>query len=113
LGIWNSVSFEWCNFAFAHLWQVVIGTNVNFEFCNLYGATTASPDFIKWAYHQRVVFTNVVTLEGWHYCLTNRPLAYKAGGPEFMEWASNQFNLYINTNNPQAWINWSRENLQK
>lgn len=111
MGIWNSAYFEWCNFAYAQIWQPFIGKNASIEFCNLYGATTASKDFIKWAYHQRVVFTNVTTLEQWHYCVTNR-LDYQAGSADFMQWASNNFNTYIVTNNPQAWIDWSRENLK-
>jgi uncharacterized protein YjbI with pentapeptide repeats len=111
MGIWNSVSFAWCNFAYAHLGIVHIGTNVNFEYCNLYGATTSSPDFIKWAYHQPVVFTNIISMQEWYHCVTNR-LDYKAGSPEFMAWASNQFTTFINTNNPQAWLNWSRDNLK-
>jgi hypothetical protein len=111
LGIWNSVSFSWCNLAYAHLWHPFIGTNVSIEFCNLYGATTMSPELIKWAFRQRVVFANIVTLEKWHYCVTNR-LEYKTGSPEFVEWASNQFNTYVVTNNPKAWLDWSRENLK-
>ena len=39
-------------------------------------------------------------------------LDYKAGGPEFIRWASNQFNTYIVTNNPQAWLDWSRDDLK-
>ena len=79
--------------------------------CNLYGATTSSREFIKWAYHQRVVFTNITTLEQWHYCVTNR-LDYQVGSPDFIQWASNNFNTYIVTNNPQSWIDWSRNNLK-
>ena len=111
LGIWNSVSFAWCNFANAHFGHPAIGTNVSMEYCNLFGATASSPDFIKWAYHQPVVFTNVTTLDGWHCSVTNK-LDYKAGSPEFIRWASNQFNTYVVTNNPQAWLDWSRDNLK-
>ena len=112
IGIWNAVHFKWCNFAYAQIWQPFIGTNASIEYCNLFGATTASRDFIKWAYHQRIVFTNVTTLEQWHNCVTN-VLNYQAGSPEFMQWASNNFTTYVVTNNPQAWIDWSRENLNQ
>ncbi len=80
---------------------------------NLYSflVGTSSRDFIKWVYHQRVAFTNVTTLEQWYNCITNG-LNYQAGSPEFFQWASNNFNTYIVTNNPQAWIDWSRENLK-
>lgn len=112
VGIWNSVAFEWCNFAYAQIWPFAIGTNVSFEYCNMYGARTSSPEFIKFAYHQRVVFTNVTSLEEWHHCVTN-VLDYKAGSPEFMAWASNQFITNIKTNDVKAWLDWSRENLHK
>ena len=62
-------------------------------------------------FHQRVAFTNVTTLEQWHSSVTN-VLNYQAGSPEFFQWASNNFNAYIVTNNPQAWIDWSRDNLK-
>jgi hypothetical protein len=110
LSIWDSISFGWCNFAYANLSGVSIGNNVSSVCCNLFGAT-ASPDFIKWASHQHAVFTNVVSLEDWHYCVTNK-IALTAGGSEFMNWASNQFSIYNRTNDTQAWLNWSRENLK-
>jgi uncharacterized protein YjbI with pentapeptide repeats len=113
MGIWNSVSFSWCNLAYAHFWQPIIGTNVSIFCCNLFGATTASPAILQWAFHQRVAFTNIVSLEKWNYCVTNRMVNYQEGGPQFMEWASNQYNSYIVTNNPKAWLDWSRENLHR
>ncbi len=36
---------------------------------------------------------------------------YETGGPEFMEWASNQYTSHIVTNNPKAWLDWSHDNL--
>jgi hypothetical protein len=117
LNILNSVSFFACNFAYADLTHVFIGVNGftntsdTLFCCNLYGAT-ASPDIIKFARHQLVAFTNIVSLEKWNYCVTNRMLVFQRGGPEFMNWASNEFSIYNKTNNPQAWLDWSRENLQ-
>lgn len=112
MGIWNSVSFSWCNFANANIGLPYPGTNSTIEYCNLFGAKTSSPDFIKWAFHQQVVFTNVTSLEKWNHCVTNG-LKYEAGSPEFISWASNQYNTYIQTNNPQGWLEWSRDNLKK
>lgn len=117
LNIFNSVHFFACNLAYSDLTPVFIGVNGftntadTFFCCNLYGAS-ASPDVIKFARHELVVFTNIVTLQKWNYCLTNRTLLFRRGGPEFMDWASNQFSIYNKTNDPQAWLNWSRENLQ-
>jgi hypothetical protein len=111
LGIWQNVSFFNCNLAFATLWQPAIGTNSSLFCCNLYGATTSSPEFIKWAYGQLLAFTNITSLERWNYCVTNRIVLYQNGGPQFMEWASNQFTTYIKTNDTQAWLEWSRDNL--
>ncbi|MDB6057451.1 MAG: hypothetical protein JWO95_1295 [Verrucomicrobiales bacterium] len=111
MGEWRNVSFVHCNFANAELWQPFIGTNTTLFCCNLYNAKTSSPDFIKWAHGQRLVFTNVTSLDTWRYCVTN-VLHYEQGGPQFMEWASNQFNTYINTNDTKAWLAWSKANLQ-
>lgn len=113
MGIWKNVSFNWCNFAHAAIWNAFIGTNVSLLACNLFDVKTQSPDFIKWVCHQNVAFTNIVSLEKWNYCVTNGMVHYSVGGPEFMEWASNQFTIYIKTNNPQAWLDWSRDNLKK
>ncbi len=110
IGELKNVDFAHCNFADAELWQPFIGTNAAFEFCNLYNAKTSSPEFIKWAYGQRLVFTNITSLDRWRYCVTNG-LTYQQGGPEFMEWASNQFTTYIKTNDVKAWLDWSRQNL--
>jgi uncharacterized protein YjbI with pentapeptide repeats len=111
MGMWQNVSFSWCNFALADLAMVAIGTNASLFCCNLYGAKTSSPDFIKWAYGQQIAFTNITSLERWHYCITNRMVHYETGGSQFMEWASNQFTTYIKTNNTQAWLDWSKQNL--
>jgi uncharacterized protein YjbI with pentapeptide repeats len=114
---WNSVSFMWCNLAHADLTSTLVGVNGytntsdTLFCCNLFGAT-ASPDLIKWARHQLLAFTNVVSLEKWNYCVTNRMVFFQRGGPEFMNWASNQFSVFNKTNDPQAWLNWSRANLQ-
>ena len=62
MGIWNSVSFEWCNFANSVFINPFIGS-------------------------------------------------FTEGGPQFMEWASNDYNTCIVTNNPKAWLDWSRDNL--
>ena len=68
LNIMNSVEFMGCNLAYANLTDVFIGVNGftntpdTFFCCNLYGAI-ASPDVIKFASHQLVAFTNVVSLE--------------------------------------------------
>jgi uncharacterized protein YjbI with pentapeptide repeats len=114
----NSVEFFGCNLAYADLTHALIGVNGytntadTFFCCNLYGAT-ASPDTIKFVSHQLVAFTNVVSLEEWEHCVTNGVvMRFQKGGPEFMSWASNQFSIYYKTNDPQAWLNWSSENLK-
>ncbi len=113
MGVWNSASFSWCNLAYANFGVLFFGTNVSVFCCNLFGAKTASPEILQWASHQRVAFTNIVSLEQWNYCVTNRMVNYEEGGPEFMEWASNQYNSYIVTNNPKAWLDWRRDNLHR
>lgn len=109
---WSSAYFPWCNLAFADISNVHGTTNDTLFCCNLFGAT-ASPDTIVWAQNQLVTFTNVVTLEKWKGCATNGLIPYERGGPEFMKWASNQFAIYHKTNDPQAWLDWRRVNLQK
>ena len=117
LSILNSVEFFGCNLAYADLTHVFIGVNGftntsdTFFCCNLYGAI-ASPDTIKFVSHQLVAFTNVVSLEKWNYCVTNRTVVFQKGGPTFMNWASNQFSIYYKTNDPQAWLNWKRANVE-
>jgi len=114
----NSVEFFGCNLAYADLTHAFIGVNGytntadTFFCCNLYGAI-ASPDTIRFVSHQLVTFTNVVSLEQWKHCSTNGvAMRYQKGGPEFMNWASNQFAIYNKTNDPQAWLNWRRANLE-
>ena len=44
---------------------------------------------------QLVTFTNIVTLEEWRHSSTNgAAMLYQRGGPQFMNWASNQFAIY-------------------
>lgn len=107
----NSVHFMTCNFAYADLTYTLVGVNGytntldTLWCCNLYGAT-ASPDFIKFASHELVTFTNIVSLEQWRHSVTNGAvMIYQRGGPEFMNWASNAFSIYNKTNDPQAWLN--------
>jgi hypothetical protein len=114
----NSVCFMNCNFAYADLRYASVGVNGytntsdTLWCCNLFGAT-ASPDFIKFASHQLVTFTNIVSLEKWRHSVTNGAvMIYQRGGPEFMNWASNQFAIYNKTNDPQVWLNWRRANLE-
>ena len=110
---WNSVFFFACNLAYADLSDIFIANNTNETLfcCNLFGAT-ASPEVIKWVSHQRVAFTNIVSLEQWKDRSRNGKLPFQAGGLEFMRWASNQFAIYNKTNNPQGWLDWSRINLK-
>jgi uncharacterized protein YjbI with pentapeptide repeats len=114
----NSVHFMACNFAYADLTYTSVGVNGytntldTLWCCNLFGAT-ASPDFIKFASHELVTFTNIVSLEEWKHSVTNGAvMVYQRGGPEFMNWASNAFSIYNKTNNPQAWLNWRHANLE-
>lgn len=114
----NSVGFMACNFAHADLTFTLVGVNGytntadTLFCCNLFGAI-ASPEFIKFASHQLVTFTNVVSLDVWRHCVTNGAvMRYQRGGPEFMNWASNSFSIYNKTNDPQAWLNWRRANLE-
>jgi len=111
LNIWNSAYFMTCNLAYADLTHVFIQTNDTLFCCNLFGAR-ASPDFIKYASHELTTFTNVVSLSEWNYCVTNRLVVFQRGGPDFVNWASNQYSIYYKTNNPQAWLRWRHENLE-
>jgi len=114
----NSVYFPACNFAHADFTWTHVGVNGytntadTLFCCNLFGAV-ASPDFIKFASHELVTFTNVTSLDVWRRCVTNgAAMRYQRGGPEFMNWASNSFSIYNKTNDPQAWLNWKHANLE-
>ena len=79
--------------------------------CNLYGATNASPDFVKWARHQSLVFTNISTDEAWDTWLTNHPAACQVGSPDFFLWASNQWTNFKSPLAVETWRSWSAKNL--
>jgi uncharacterized protein YjbI with pentapeptide repeats len=117
MNFFNSVSFYSCNFAYADLSYTSIGVNGytntsdTLFCCNLYRAT-ASLENVKFARHQLVCFTNIVSLKEWNYCVTNQMVVFRQGGPDFMNWASNQFSINKGTNSPQAWLDWSRQNLE-
>jgi hypothetical protein len=124
---WNSIEFLGCNFAFADLGGVRIGTNVSIDASNLFGASNASPEFLIWAFNQPVTFTNITSQKQWDDVLGSKNLPYCQGCPEFVQWASNQWiageqsrrELHVKggfyppyTNSVvEAWLTWSSQNL--
>jgi uncharacterized protein YjbI with pentapeptide repeats len=109
---WNLVKFHSCNFAYANLDGVQIGTNVTITGCNLFGASNASPEFLIWAYCQPVILTNIISFEKWLSFLHSGEQS-RAGSSEFMAWASNQWTVFMHTNDPQKWYAWRNQHLSQ
>jgi hypothetical protein len=116
---WNGMFFQECNLAYADLSHSDV-TNKIIDYCNLFGASNASPNFLRWASRGNLVFTNITSHTNWikwiraaRFRLGTGESPMKIRSPEFYAWASNQWIASNYTNTPQAWLAWSQTNLPR
>ena len=79
--------------------------------CNLFGSSNASPEFVAFAYHQDLFFTNITSFESWKTWADENVFKGTKGSPEFFTWASNQWASFRDTNSTETWADWRKANL--